>query len=666
MQPADEPIGVRDGRLTVEACDARGLAEQFGTPLYVVSATMLRANVARHVAAWSAAWREGPFQLLPALKGQNVLAVWRLLAATGVGCDVFGHHELAIALRAGIPPERISLNGSKRPAHIADAVARGVRLTVDHVDELGEIRDAAAAAGRPAHVRVRIRPDLTAYDAPSDFAPDEVPIGLATQVYKPGVPLADLVAVDPAELAPYVELMGVHQHAARHSGALAFWEAVATATMTTIAALRDAWDGWLPREIDLGGGFPSPRDGVGGRIERVAQGRDVRPVEEYAAAVTRGAADERRRRSTCPSTACCSRPSPAARSSPTRGIHLATVNRVKRQSAPLAWAWVELDTADVFLSDVITEHARFAAVVADRAEAPATQVADLVGCSCNWDQLTEQESLPDVAPGDVIAFLGTGCYEEVSAANFNALPRPATVLVDGAEAYVVRRAETPRRRAQPRRLTTSGSDSTQTTAIAVQAAASPAASASAPPPAEPRNAPGPHAIDWIANANVCSTRVSSAPCARSEIAGGQKMSHAATASDRPRGDHQRPAEVRQDHGRHRRQHEREPQRRDPPATVDDAPGQGGDRRPDQRREHEHRRDPGGADAEPVELQRQQRAQHPEQRARDDHEPEAEQHVVVADRRAQAGPLAVVLRGRRAQAREQHDRAEHDERRARRT
>ena len=118
------------------------------------------------------------------------------------------------------------------------------------------------------------------------------------------------------------------------------------------------------------------------------------------------------------------------------------MTRVKRQTAPMAWAWVEVDTADVFLSDVVTEHTRFRAVVADRADAPATQRADIVGCSCNWDQLIEQESLPDVATGDVVAFLGTGCYEEVSAANFNALPRPGTVLVDGADAAVVRRAET--------------------------------------------------------------------------------------------------------------------------------------------------------------------------------------------------------------------------------
>ncbi len=441
MNRADLDIAVRDGRLAVEGCDAHDLAERFGTPLYVVSAGTLRRNVASFTAAWSAAWREGPFQLLPALKGQNITAVWRLLAAEGVGCDVFGHHELEIALRAGIPPELMSLNGSKRPAHIADAVARGVRITVDHVDELGEIRDAAAAAGRPAHVRIRIRPDLTAYTAPSDFIGDEVPIGVATQVYKPGVPVADLLAIDPRELAPHVDLAGVHQHAARHSAALGFWEAIATATVETIAALRDGWHGWTPREIDLGGGFPSSLDGVGGQIERVAKTRDVRPVEEYAAATTE-ALRRAAARHGLPLAGVLLEIEPGRALFADTGIHLARVTRVKRQAAPLPWAWVEVDTADVFLSDVVTEHTRFRAVVADRADEPPVQHADVVGCSCNWDQLIEQEALPEVGTGDVIAFLGTGCYEEVSAANFNALPRPGTVLVDGTDAAFVRRAET--------------------------------------------------------------------------------------------------------------------------------------------------------------------------------------------------------------------------------
>ena len=58
------------------------------------------------------------------------------------------------------------------------------------------------------------------------------------------------------------------------------------------------------------------------------------------------------------------------------------------------------------------------------------------------DLVGVQEPLPEVTPGDVVAFLDTGAYQEVSANNFNALPRPATVLVCGEEARVVRRAET--------------------------------------------------------------------------------------------------------------------------------------------------------------------------------------------------------------------------------
>jgi diaminopimelate decarboxylase len=38
--------------------------------------------------------------------------------------------------------------------------------------------------------------------------------------------------------------------------------------------------------------------------------------------------------------------------------------------------------------------------------------------------------------------LDTGAYQEVSMSNFNALPRPATVLVTGDQAEIVRRAET--------------------------------------------------------------------------------------------------------------------------------------------------------------------------------------------------------------------------------
>ncbi len=49
--------------------------------------------------------------------------------------------------------------------------------------------------------------------------------------------------------------------------------------------------------------------------------------------------------------------------------------------------------------------------------------------------------IPDVAVGDILALLDTGAYQEVSMSNFNAMPRPATVLVTGNQASVIRQRE---------------------------------------------------------------------------------------------------------------------------------------------------------------------------------------------------------------------------------
>jgi diaminopimelate decarboxylase len=118
------------------------------------------------------------------------------------------------------------------------------------------------------------------------------------------------------------------------------------------------------------------------------------------------------------------------------------VRNTKHQSAPVEWDWVETDTTEMFMADLLIEHARFGVVAASRADAPAATRADVVGMSCGFDVLAPQARLPELAAGDVLAFLDTGAYQDACASNFNGLPRPATVLVRGGEAEVVKRAET--------------------------------------------------------------------------------------------------------------------------------------------------------------------------------------------------------------------------------
>jgi diaminopimelate decarboxylase len=118
------------------------------------------------------------------------------------------------------------------------------------------------------------------------------------------------------------------------------------------------------------------------------------------------------------------------------------VKNVKRQSRPIARTWIETDTSEAFLPDINIELNRWTVFASSRMDEPANTVGDVVGISCGFDMVVPDAVLPEVAEGDVLAFLDTGAYQDAGASNFNAMPRPATVLVSGDTAEVIKRAET--------------------------------------------------------------------------------------------------------------------------------------------------------------------------------------------------------------------------------
>ena len=81
-------------------------------------------------------------------------------------------------------------------------------------------------------------------------------------------------------------------------------------------------------------------------------------------------------------------------------------------------------------------------VLANDTDRKLCDTADIVGCSCYGDRLLPRVPIPQMRCGDLVALLDTGAYQEVSMSNFNALPRPATVLVTGDQAEVIRLRET--------------------------------------------------------------------------------------------------------------------------------------------------------------------------------------------------------------------------------
>ena len=197
-------------------------------------------------------------------------------------------------------------------------------------------------------------------------------------------------------------------------------------------------------ELDLGGGFSYPGDPVGltGLSDEELDDLPVSPMPAEYAAVLASTVRRELVRHGFTTAGLCLEIEPGRAIYATAGLHLARVVNVKEQRDPVPRTWIETDTSEAFLPDVNLERVRWPTILPEKGAASPTQTADVVGCSCGFDLLVPDARLPEVTPGDLIALLVTGAYQDAGANNFNALPRPATVLVSGAQAEVIKRRET--------------------------------------------------------------------------------------------------------------------------------------------------------------------------------------------------------------------------------
>jgi diaminopimelate decarboxylase len=440
MKQLSDSLSVRGDHLWMESCDTVELAREFGTPLFVLSETHLRANVRRFQSAFASQWREGPVRIMPAFKACPQLAVRQILSQEGCGCDVFGGGELEGALRGGTEPALISVNGSiKDRATIRRAIELGARIVLDSPREMALCEQEAADAGRPARIMFRLKPFMPDLEITSDFLPG-MEIREMTQVIKYGIPTSELLPMGPQAMAsPHLQLVGVHVHMGRHSGQLEVWRHWVNGCVQLLLALREQMDGWRPEVIDVGGGIPSAPD----RDTDIAvQGAGRATVEEYAQTIAQTLREALQAGGIDPAGITLE-VEPGRAIHGDTGIHLTGVQNLKCETMNRPRRWAELDTSEVFLGvPGYNPEPPFDYMFASKAAADKNTVMDLVGVTCNAELLFMQVAAPELERGDVVALLNTGAYIEPMAANFNALSRPGTVLVCGDKAHWIKRPET--------------------------------------------------------------------------------------------------------------------------------------------------------------------------------------------------------------------------------
>jgi diaminopimelate decarboxylase len=400
---------IAGGELSVGGLRATALAEEHGTPLVVYCEATLREQAAAYR-------RAAPDALVVyGTKAFPNAALLRLFATEGLGADVASLGELALALRAGVPPGRIVVHGNnKGDDELRAAAQEGAGLVVlDAVDEV----ERAAAAGVP-RVLVRVTSGIE--------ADTHEAIRTSHHGSKFGLPEdAALEAIGRARRAG-LEVAGLHVHVG--SQLLDLQSARMTVDwLAAFAASARAALGWTPEVVDVGGGLG------------IAHIADERPptAEAFATALVRRVASAWRLHDL---------PAPRLILEPGRslvgraGVTLYRVGVVKEASEAVTFVAVDGGLSDNPRPQLYG--ARYTALLANRADEEPAGAYAVAGKHCEADTLIPRARLPEPRRGDLLAVPATGAYTLAMASNYNLLPRPAAVLVAGGRARVIRRRET--------------------------------------------------------------------------------------------------------------------------------------------------------------------------------------------------------------------------------
>jgi diaminopimelate decarboxylase len=396
---------IDDGALAVGGVRATDLAERFGTPLVVYDEQTLR-NQAR---AYRAAAPEA--LVVYGTKAFPSVAVLRLFAEEGLGADVSTAGELAFALRAGLDGSHLIVHGNNKEDELLRGAATvGALVVLDSLDEL----ERARAAGVERFL-IRVTPGIE--------ADTHEAVKTAHHGSKFGLPPDD--AVELVRRVPTCE--GLHVHVG--SQLMHFGASLMTVDwIAQFAARLRSELGWTPRLVDLGGGLgvrhvveePSfgVGDFVGGLVGELRRAWHLQQLPEPQLALE-------------PGRSLVSR----------AGVTLYTVGGVKRASAATTYV-----TVDGGMSDnprPAMYNARYAALLASRADAEPEGAFAIAGKHCeSGDVLIERVELPEPRRGDILAVPVTGAYTLAMASTYNAVPRPAAVLVADGDARLIRRRET--------------------------------------------------------------------------------------------------------------------------------------------------------------------------------------------------------------------------------
>ena len=403
----------RDGVLFIDGVSSLRLAEEFDTPLYVMSETRIRGNFRRIHTVLSENYNK--VRVYYSAKANTSLAVLKILETEGTFLDAISPGEVFLALRAGFPPERILFTGtSVRTDELRFLVESGVTINIDSLSQMNRLLRFHV----PELISVRVNPEVG--------AGHHEHVITAGKRSKFGIWEDDVVKAYTAAKNAGVEKFGIQMHIG--SGILTVEPFLLAGDKLLEIAGRVREEVDLEFEfIDFGGGLgvpyrpeEKPLD-LSLYAERVL-GLFKKRIVEYDLGEPFFCAEPGR------FTVCDA------------GILLTTVNTVK--VTPFK-KFVGVDAGFNTLIRPAMYDAYHPMVVANRLKEPDEETYDIAGPICETgDLLARERRLPRTQQGDLLAILNAGAYGFSMSSQYNSRPRCTEILVRDGEFAVVRGRET--------------------------------------------------------------------------------------------------------------------------------------------------------------------------------------------------------------------------------
>jgi diaminopimelate decarboxylase len=409
---APRPFVYRNRTLYCDEVSLNALSEKFDTPLYVYSAT----QIAERFQLFAKAFSNRPHTICYAVKANSSLAIIRLLAEQGAGFDIVSGGELERVRKAHKPSlKRVVFSGVGKQTWEIDAALRAniLLFNVESEAELNLLAARAEALGKIARFALRVNPDV--------FAETHPYISTGLSEHKFGIDIKAARAIyRSAKKSKWLDPAGVSVHIGSQIRKVEPFAAALARVTSLIADLRK--DGHNIRYVDAGGGLG---------IDYGTTAFDpAKQVEKYAAALTRGLANEPAHLLLEPGRFIVAQ----------AGALLTRVLYVKKNGAKT------FVITDAGMNDLIRPalyHAHHEIIPVKQPAGKSSFVADVVGPVCeSGDFFARDRTLSPVKPNDLVVLLDAGAYGMSQTSNYNTRLRPAEILVTGVAAKLIRRRET--------------------------------------------------------------------------------------------------------------------------------------------------------------------------------------------------------------------------------